>query len=187
VVTSVVLIEMITIYAVSKDSGIWKTILATLGGSNLKPSDLSMSPLFFLGVVTTVSAAWLRLACYREMKAMFTFQVTLRDNHKLIKSGPYAFVRHPGYTALVLLMAGLSFIELSSGSWWSTSMPYRSTILGNSLVLAWSYAIVQFLFVCARAPEEDKLLKGKFGKEWEEYAAEVPFRFVPGIICRLYL
>ncbi|CAF4350854.1 unnamed protein product, partial [Rotaria sordida] len=29
--------------------------------------------------------------------AFFTFELTIRSTHKLIKTGPYAYVRHPSY------------------------------------------------------------------------------------------
>jgi len=33
------------------------------------------------------------------MKKFFTFEATIANNHGLVKTGPYAIVRHPGYAA----------------------------------------------------------------------------------------
>ncbi|KAL9932586.1 hypothetical protein V8E36_008703 [Tilletia maclaganii] len=49
----------------------------------------------------------LRIWCYRELRHFFTFTLAVLDGHKVISSGPYAYVRHPSYTGLFLVATGL--------------------------------------------------------------------------------
>jgi len=42
---------------------------------------------------------------------MFTFEMSIRKNHKLITSGPYAIVRHPSYVGVILVASGLMLIH----------------------------------------------------------------------------
>lgn len=46
--------------------------------------------------------------CYCELGNLFTFEVSIRNDHKLIQSGPYHTVRHPGYLGVLLSVAGVS-------------------------------------------------------------------------------
>ncbi|KAF9231526.1 hypothetical protein BU15DRAFT_29738, partial [Melanogaster broomeanus] len=36
-------------------------------------------------------------------------------------------------------------------------------------------------FVIMRMPEEDRMLKRAFGKEWERWAERVRYRLIPGV------
>jgi len=78
--------------------------------------------------------------------------VLIKDEHELVTSGPYNWVRHPLYgTALVLLLS----ISLVFGDW---------IILGYTLagVLAFRLLVI---------PAEEKQLLNAFGEEYECYQA----------------
>jgi protein-S-isoprenylcysteine O-methyltransferase Ste14 len=80
--------------------------------------------------------------------------------HHVISTGPYAFVRHPMYSAAVLFMAG---IALLLGSWWGTAMsPVFAILFGIRIRI-----------------EEHTLITGLPG--YAEYAARVRHRLVPGL------
>jgi protein-S-isoprenylcysteine O-methyltransferase Ste14 len=61
---------------------------------------------FWLGATLTVTgllfAAWAR----RCLGANWSPAVTIKQNHELITAGPYAVVRHPIYTGLLLALLG---------------------------------------------------------------------------------
>jgi protein-S-isoprenylcysteine O-methyltransferase Ste14 len=80
--------------------------------------------------------------------------------HSVITSGPYCFVRHPGYTA-ALLAAVTSGIAL--GSWISTFIAPIALVL-----LLW------------RTIVEDRMLQSDL-PGYADYAARIRYRLVPGI------
>ncbi|RIA82156.1 hypothetical protein C1645_881195, partial [Glomus cerebriforme] len=43
----------------------------------------------------SIGGALLRLWCYKCLKDFFTFNVTIKENHKLITTGPYSLLVHP--------------------------------------------------------------------------------------------
>jgi protein-S-isoprenylcysteine O-methyltransferase Ste14 len=51
------------------------------------------------------------------MGKMFSFQIKVQEEHKLVTWGPYAYVRHPSYSGLVMVFAGLGIWQLAPGSW----------------------------------------------------------------------
>ncbi len=81
-------------------------------------------------------------------------------DHRVITTGPYAFLRHPMYVGVVLLLAG---IPLVLGSLW-TFAPIGLMVL----------------LLIARTAFEDKLLRSNL-PGYEEYARRTRYRLVPGI------
>ena len=81
---------------------------------------------------------------------------------KLITSGIYAKVRHPGYLGLILIYFGLALIF---GVAWM-------------LIPAFVFTVLTYL----TAIREEKFLKQIFGSEYKEYMNRVPWRFIPKII-----
>jgi len=80
----------------------------------------------------------------------------------LVSSGPYSKVRHPGYLGLVLIYFGFA---LAFAVVWM-------------LVPAVIFTILTYL----TAIKEEELLEERFGKEYEEYARKVAWRFIPRIV-----
>ncbi len=54
-----------------------------------------------------ILAALIRRECYRTLGHMFTFKVVLQRDHRLVTTGPYSVVRHPGYAAFITLVCGV--------------------------------------------------------------------------------
>ena len=55
----------------------------------------------------TALGGYIRWACYRALGRLFTFEMSIRDNHELVTDGPYGWVRHPAYTGILLIVAGV--------------------------------------------------------------------------------
>jgi protein-S-isoprenylcysteine O-methyltransferase Ste14 len=55
-------------------------------------------------------SAWARV----HLGGNWSSRVTVKEDHELIRSGPYALVRHPIYTGLLLAIAGTALVE---GQW----------------------------------------------------------------------
>ncbi|VDC04856.1 unnamed protein product [Peniophora sp. CBMAI 1063] len=140
-----------------------------------------ISPLFIFGVAFALCGALVRLWSYRALGVQFTFQLSLLKEHKLVITGPYAYVRHPSYTALVTTLLGILVCELSPGSWYVETRAFNSPLgKGMALTAICCFAIV--LSVASRAPKEDQLLSERFGREWKEWEKRVPYRYIPGIL-----
>ena len=126
-----------------------------------------------------VAGSWVRILCYRALGHLFTFNMSVRHDHKLITTGPYSIARHPSYTAAASVIAGTLLLLFGSGSWISSSGLAYST--GGRLFIgfcaAWPTALMLCLF--GRVNTEDEVLRARFGKEWDAYAQNTPYQLVP--------
>ncbi|MGB8197182.1 MAG: isoprenylcysteine carboxylmethyltransferase family protein [Acidimicrobiales bacterium] len=64
-------------------------------------------PVFLVGVVIVVLGIVLRQWSVVVLGAFFTVQVQVRDGQTVVDTGPYRFVRHPSYTAIVMSFVGI--------------------------------------------------------------------------------
>jgi protein-S-isoprenylcysteine O-methyltransferase Ste14 len=76
-------------------------------------------------------------------------QVKLLDDHQLIQSGPYAFLRHPMYFGAWILFFGLTLLYPV----WAVFLTFLSTLIA---------------FI-GGARREDAALEERFGEAWTEY------------------
>ncbi|VDB94046.1 unnamed protein product [Peniophora sp. CBMAI 1063] len=174
-VSAVMLLEV----AFASDIPSLQQLLPNAVVSSLRASFIS--PLFLLGFACAMFGAFVRLWSYRAMGAHFTFQLSLLKNHKLVTTGPYAYVRHPSYTALTMTVIGIFLCEMSEGSWYMETSAY-DTPAGKAIMLLAGCCVAILVSVVSRVAKEDKLLSENFGHEWEEWRGRVPYRFVPGIL-----
>jgi protein-S-isoprenylcysteine O-methyltransferase Ste14 len=142
--------------------------------------NIRFTPFFAIGVVAVVLGTYIRLDCFHTLGQLFTFDLTIHPEHKLITSRFYAYVRHPSYTGSILLIAGLAFSHLTEGSWLTECGPLRAP---GSATIVWVLWWMWTLAVAvSRAEAEDKQMRKLFHEEWETYAAHVPWWFLPGLI-----
>ena len=140
-----------------------------------------MSNAAAIGLTLIVLAAWIRLMTYCHLGRFFRFEISIQKDHELIVSGPYSVVRHPSYTAGVLISGGLFPWYLSKGSWIMESGLWN-TMLGKTLVLMYFSLLIVIIFtILARMPKEDIALRDQFGKQWDDWAMRVPYSIFPGI------
>ncbi|THH21277.1 hypothetical protein EW146_g253 [Bondarzewia mesenterica] len=78
---------------------------------------IGFSTSFLVGSALAIAGAQLRLACYRALGSLFTFEMSIRNSHKLVTDGPYRYVRHPAYSGLIMTMLGEAVIQFGRGSW----------------------------------------------------------------------
>ncbi|KZV77163.1 ICMT-domain-containing protein [Peniophora sp. CONT] len=147
--------------------------------SPASPSPAS-GTVFVLGVALSLASGVIRDACYNELGRLFTFEITLRPNHQLVTSGPYSYVRHPSYAGVLLGVVGTLLLHFGPETWYAAVV--LPTVAGKMYAAMWC-GIETFVLwsILARAPLEDRLLRSQFGEKWEEYAARVRWRVVPGI------
>lgn len=116
---------------------------------------VSGSLLYFPGMGL---ALWARLALGKNYFVSTGLGAQLFAGHQLVTSGPYAFVRHPMYSGLILAAFGSLLIYAT----WTT------------LLFA---CFAPFLII--RARREEAVLASEFSEQWLEYCQRVP-AFLPG-------
>ncbi|KAJ7291755.1 hypothetical protein C8J57DRAFT_1588358 [Mycena rebaudengoi] len=134
---------------------------------------------FIIGASLIIAGALIRLRCFREMGRHFTFALSIRDNHTLITTGPYAVVRHPAYTGGNLIVLGAVLTLMYDGSWWFAGG--YTTAWGRLLALNFIISALPVVRACLRGHKEDDYLKTSFGEQWERFARQVPYRYIPGV------
>ncbi|MCP1843266.1 protein-S-isoprenylcysteine O-methyltransferase Ste14 [Bradyrhizobium sp. USDA 4524] len=118
-------------------------------------------PLIVLGLVlylvSTVAILWVFRT--NSFAAPVVKVQTERDHH-VISTGPYALVRHPMYTSVMLFFIG---VPLTLGSWWGLAF----------------VPVFFVMFAIRTGIEERALVTGLSG--YADYAARVRYRLVPGL------
>jgi protein-S-isoprenylcysteine O-methyltransferase Ste14 len=96
-------------------AGVMGGWLVAVAATHVPGAAIGTEPLCFL---IGLAAAWagiaLRLWSFRTLGRYFTFRVQTRVDQPVISSGPYRFVRHPGYTGLELALLGFALLL---GTW----------------------------------------------------------------------
>jgi protein-S-isoprenylcysteine O-methyltransferase Ste14 len=178
------LLEVVTIVANATPSlPLSSKIISIVVRSNpaaLAASTLRITPIFLVGWFLTVSGGLIRLFCYRAMGRMFTSELAIRKEHKLITSGPYSVVRHPGYTAIFMIHFGYSICLMGHGSWLRecSGLSLDGT-LTRALIAFWVTTTVFLLWVfVSRTKTEDDMLRKEFS-DWDKWARKVPYKLIP--------
>jgi len=101
------------------------------------------------GVVIALVPIFFIIWVHRHLDKQWSIALELREDHKLIKTGPYAYVRHPMYLGIFIYTMGLMMISLD--------------VL---VILFFTFTIwVNY----RRIPREEQMLIQEFGDEYLEY------------------
>jgi protein-S-isoprenylcysteine O-methyltransferase Ste14 len=119
-------------------------------------------PLFAAGVLMIVLGSLLRRYCFRTLGEYFTGDVRAARDQPVICSGPYRLVRHPSYTAGMMMFIG---IGLALGNWFSLAL------LTIAAIATYSY----------RVAVEERALLAMIGEPYGNYMKERK-RFIPYIV-----
>ncbi|KAI0325576.1 ICMT-domain-containing protein, partial [Cubamyces sp. BRFM 1775] len=139
-----------------------------------------------LGAALALLGAALRVACFRALGPLFTFELTISPTHRLVTDGPYAWVRHPSYAGVYAVLLGASAVMVAPGAWLREAWLAPSLVLGTVLawvfVAFWTTKVVYALrSTNRRLGTEDAELRRVFGAQWEDWAGRVPWRLVPWV------
>jgi len=113
----------------------------------------------FFACSLTVGSIWLILTAIRLLGKQWNVRAIVVEKHRLVTTGPYAFVRHPIYTGLFGLMVATG---ITNSTWYSMLLAFGFTFVGTLM----------------RIRQEEKLLRETFGTEFEAYQNTVP-AFLP--------
>jgi protein-S-isoprenylcysteine O-methyltransferase Ste14 len=98
-----------------------------------------------VGVAGAVLLAWASVLLGR----LLVHEAAVREDHALVESGPYRFVRHPVYAGYLALLLGSGVASLNVCLW-----------------LLWP---VSLLGILIQAAAEEQLLRERFGEAYERY------------------
>ena len=99
-----------------------------------------------VGLAGAVLLAWSSVVLGRFMM----HEAAVREDHALIRNGPYRFIRHPVYAGYLALLLGSGVASLNICLW-----------------LLWPISLIGILI---QAASEEQLLRERFGQEYERYA-----------------
>jgi protein-S-isoprenylcysteine O-methyltransferase Ste14 len=118
-------------------------------------------PLQALGLAMYLLSTAFIMWVFRENSfAAPVVKVQAERHHRVVSSGPYAFVRHPMYSGIMLFFFG---VPLLLGSWWGVAIA----------------PVFAILFAIRARIEERALVEGL--PDYADYAARVRYRLVPGL------
>jgi len=116
---------------------------------------------FWSGAAITAGGLLFSVWARRHLGKNWSQAVTLKEDHELITTGPYALVRHPIYTGLLLGFIGCA---VARGEW--------RGLLAVALV---------FVALWRKLRLEEKWMRAQFGASYETYARRVA-ALVPYIV-----
>lgn len=118
-------------------------------------------PLFWIGLLLMAAGMILRFWSISVLAQFFTVDVTIREGHELVRSGPYRLLRHPSYTGALMTFLGFG---LALGNLWSLQV----VMVPVTLAFLWRIRI------------EERVLAGAFPAQYPEYALQTK-RLIPFI------
>lgn len=124
--------------------GAYKSTLVTL------IAGVVITTLGILGYIVSILYLWKN----------WSFSASIKEGHKLVKTGPYRYIRHPIYSSLILVFVG-------------------SGLLVSNYIIILCTSIVGFVYYL-RARKEEQLLKEEF-PEYNKYINETKM-LIPGLL-----
>jgi protein-S-isoprenylcysteine O-methyltransferase Ste14 len=109
--------------------------------------------LVWLGVALTIAGLVLAITARLFLGGNWSATVTIKKGHTLVRRGPYALVRHPIYSGILLAILGTA---LAIGE--------VRALVGGSLV---------FLILAHKINLEERFMMEQFGDSYEEYRRNV--------------
>ena len=119
------------------------------------------APAFVAGVALLLASEWLFWRSHADLGSNWSVTLELREGHELVTRGVYRRVRHPMYSAIFLY--GLA----------------QALLLANGVAGPACLAAFTIMFL-ARVAREERMMRDRFGGEYEAYAARSK-RLVPGV------
>jgi protein-S-isoprenylcysteine O-methyltransferase Ste14 len=108
-----------------------------------------------------ITSTWFCFAAARALGKHWALVARVIEGHELIRRGPYAVVRNPIYLAMLGMLIATGLIV---SKWQSLAVATIVFMTGTEI----------------RIRSEEKLLREALGRQFDEYAAEVP-AFIPRV------
>jgi protein-S-isoprenylcysteine O-methyltransferase len=118
------------------------------------PESFRWNTVTTLALMAMVAGLGLRVWAVLTLGQYFTWFITVYEDHKVIRSGPFRFIRHPAYCgALILFVATLIFLH----AWVGALLSF----------------VFQFLAYKRRIRYEEAMMVDKLGESYKTYIREV--------------
>ena len=117
--------------------------------------------LTWVGVTIMICGIIFRQYVIAILGKFFTAQVQILASHKLIKAGPYRYIRHPSYLGILILTLGFG---IALANWISLLLCIVLPLIG----IMWRIGV------------EEKELEKHFGKQYQDYRRST-WAFIPHI------
>jgi len=104
----------------------------------------------WLGVLIVLPATFLLVWSFKTLGKYYVPSLKILKNHKLIKDGPYKWIRHPIYLSELLGGFGLA-------------------LLAQNVILIVIAIVSLYVILFLRMPIEEKMLINTFGNKYKEY------------------
>jgi protein-S-isoprenylcysteine O-methyltransferase Ste14 len=130
----------------------WRRLAIGFLGRRVLPP---LPGLAFAGFVVTLAGLGITLWARIHLGQYWSDKVVVQAEHQLIRTGPYAHMRHPIYSGVLLGVAGTALVV---GEW-------RGAIA--FLLLLTNYAV--------KARKEDRILANHFGEGFVRHARDAGF------------
>ena len=129
------------------------------GVGGVRPTLPLFSPASIAGAIAVLllmgGTLYLFVASSTALGKNWSFEARMRTDHQLIRTGPYARVRHPIYLGMLLFLLGLA---VALGHWLQLFVALPFFLVGTAI----------------RTKLEDRLLGEQFGADFDEYARTTP-------------
>lgn len=143
---------------VAHSFGVVGVIVGFTGSGHVRPGENFIAATGFFLMVVGIGVRYLAIHTLRKY---FTGKVRILEDHRLVRSGLYQHVRHPGYAGALVAHFGFG---LTFSSW-------------LSLLLIFCPVVLAALY---RMQIEEEALKDAFGQEYLDYMKRTR-RLLPGI------
>jgi len=114
-----------------------------------------------IGALLLICGISIRVWAIQTLGKHFTATATITDNHQLVKTGPYQWVRHPSYLGAFMAIVGC---PVFLNAYWA------------AVIAAGSMTIAYYL----RIGVEEKMLSSYFGEQYQDYIKRTK-RIIPFI------
>lgn len=106
-----------------------------------------------VGVFMIILRFLIKYWAFKSLGEYWSPHIQIKDDHQLIKKGPYGLVRHPVYLSRIINVIGIPLIT-------------------NSYYTLFLFLPINLFLVFFRIYTEEKLLTEKFGEEYIKYKEE---------------
>jgi protein-S-isoprenylcysteine O-methyltransferase len=145
----------------NRDRGSERILVAGIVGSQILAFNLAVAEtntvigldqaaFLAVGAVVMLFGVALRWYAIRVLGRFFTRNVAIREDHEIIRAGPYRYVRHPSYSGYLMAALGLG---IALDNW----LALGALLFANAAVFGYRIRV------------EEAVLVGVFGQDYVAY------------------
>ena len=128
----------------------------------VRPAGYEKSPASLIAaMILAPASAALGWAAAHHLGKQWRFEAALNEDHELVQTGPYRWIRHPIYSSILGMLLATGF----AWTWWPLQLVGLVFLLAGTEI---------------RVRAEDRLLSERFQESFAAYRARVP-AYIPFI------